>query len=729
MKLRKILTFSLLFVFAALVIARPVYAAGLSFTKGDTISSQEIIEGINWEKFKATSVTDEGETGTQVVNMATIAPGAAKIISWAIPDGDHIKPSTLLAAAADFEATYPDYQVVAAINNDYFGTENNTFQMYNASVIDGVVFRDHSRSSNMYGIAIDEQNNYKLTPVGGQIEVSQNYYLDIYDATNTYVLDTYEIAAVNAAPEEGQTTLIYKNVFTADGYEIIALNTSCDSKILNTMYIEGRHSETIAASTTETVGIATTNVEIVNAIESGRKVRVYKTTAGEWAQYDSVIGCPAQTMRDGTILSPEEISDYGYDHVTLRHPRTSIGFKEDGTMVLMVIDGRQQTDGMYGVSERENALALKQEGCVNSFNFDGGGSSTFAVLIDGKLTVTNSPSDAGGLRNDASHLLVVVPRVKAEYNVEQELTAEGNVKVSGSVDIQPQNGFEYSKAVVLVDGISTGLSPENFELELLPGKEYHLGLAITYHNGVTNTTKGMCYEALNTIGETKELGIPSEPVVSFEKTSIGFVVNIDFEESLESVTKVVLSFDGKSPVVKKTTTGFQVTVASKVEKEYNFSLSYTYRSEICESVTEQIDNIMYTYGSKPVHEHVECSECGLCTSSDCDGTDAEKCQGHEKPAHEHVECPECGLCTSSDCDGTDVDKCQGHEVEEHEHVECPTCGLCISKDCDGIDTDKCPGHKTNGGNTGGGMNCNFGAYVLSMVASLGLVLLVFKKRR
>ena len=35
----------------------------------------------------------------------------------------------------------------------------------------------------------------------------------------------------------------------------------------------------------------------------------------------------------------------------------------------------------------------------------------------------------------------------------------------------------------------------------------------------------------------------------------------------------------------------------------------------------------------------------------------------ELPKHEHTACPECGKCTAADCDGAEADKCQGHEVE------------------------------------------------------------------
>ena len=71
----------------------------------------------------------------------------------------------------------------------------------------------------------------------------------------------------------------------------------------------------------------------------------------------------------------------------------------------------------------------------------------------------------------------------------------------------------------------------------------------------------------------------------------------------------------------------------------------------------------------PTHEHTACPECGKCTAADCDGTDADKCQGHEvEPEHEHTACPECGKCTAEDCDGAEEEKCQGHEPETEQPV-------------------------------------------------------------
>ena len=60
------------------------------------------------------------------------------------------------------------------------------------------------------------------------------------------------------------------------------------------------------------------------------------------------------------------------------------------------------------------------------------------------------------------------------------------------------------------------------------------------------------------------------------------------------------------------------------------------------------------------HSHTQCTECSKCISEDCNGTENEKCQGHQ-PVHTHTECQECGKCIAEDCDGAEELKCSGHE--------------------------------------------------------------------
>lgn len=69
----------------------------------------------------------------------------------------------------------------------------------------------------------------------------------------------------------------------------------------------------------------------------------------------------------------------------IRHPRTIIGIKENKDVVLVVVDGRRPEQGSYGVNGLEMAAIMKNFGCVNAYNFDGGGSS--ALVIKEKINL------------------------------------------------------------------------------------------------------------------------------------------------------------------------------------------------------------------------------------------------------------------------------------------------------------------------------------------------------
>lgn len=79
-------------------------------------------------------------------------------------------------------------------------------------------------------------------------------------------------------------------------------------------------------------------------------------------------------------------------------PRTAVGVKADGTLIFYVIDGRQ-TGHSYGVKQATLAERLKELGCVDALNLDGGGSTSIAGVYPGQeaASVMNSPSE-GTLR-------------------------------------------------------------------------------------------------------------------------------------------------------------------------------------------------------------------------------------------------------------------------------------------------------------------------------------------
>ena len=78
--------------------------------------------------------------------------------------------------------------------------------------------------------------------------------------------------------------------------------------------------------------------------------------------------------------------------VTARHNRTAIGMKKDGTLVLIVVDGRFK-DKCEGLSLPELIQVMRWMGCTEAVNLDGGGSSTLYVNGYGSNGIVNYPSD------------------------------------------------------------------------------------------------------------------------------------------------------------------------------------------------------------------------------------------------------------------------------------------------------------------------------------------------
>ena len=90
-----------------------------------------------------------------------------------------------------------------------------------------------------------------------------------------------------------------------------------------------------------------------------------------------------------------------------RQPRTALGMKADGTLVVYAVDGRQ-TDYSIGLSQKDLADEMLKQGCVWAVNLDGGGSTAISVWAPGESgpAVHNLPSD-GKARSCATYLLLV----------------------------------------------------------------------------------------------------------------------------------------------------------------------------------------------------------------------------------------------------------------------------------------------------------------------------------
>jgi exopolysaccharide biosynthesis protein len=88
--------------------------------------------------------------------------------------------------------------------------------------------------------------------------------------------------------------------------------------------------------------------------------------------------------------------------VETRHPRTAVGVRADGRILLVTVDGRQPEHSV-GMTIAELAAILRELGAVEAINMDGGGSTT--MVAGGR--VVNHPSDLTGERPVGDALLVL----------------------------------------------------------------------------------------------------------------------------------------------------------------------------------------------------------------------------------------------------------------------------------------------------------------------------------
>lgn len=117
-------------------------------------------------------------------------------------------------------------------------------------------------------------------------------------------------------------------------------------------------------------------------------------------------GFPLLLQKGEPVL--DRVADLRPAFSAVRHPRTAIGLRSDGRVLLLTVDGRRPGYS-EGMTLAELTDLLRVLGATDAINLDGGGSTT--LVIRGE--VVNRPSDASGERPVANMLLVLGPQTGA----------------------------------------------------------------------------------------------------------------------------------------------------------------------------------------------------------------------------------------------------------------------------------------------------------------------------
>ena len=120
----------------------------------------------------------------------------------------------------------------------------------------------------------------------------------------------------------------------------------------------------------------------------GAPARLDPATSTPWEVEDALGGGPALVSNGEVNVATTEEVFFG-TAIPYTHPRTAAGIAADGSLLLLLVDGRQRLS--RGVRLEELAAIMVEIGAEEALNLDGGGSSS--LVVNGQLL--NNPAGRG----------------------------------------------------------------------------------------------------------------------------------------------------------------------------------------------------------------------------------------------------------------------------------------------------------------------------------------------
>ena len=413
-----------------------------------------------------------------------------KVVTYSGSNADKWKQMTTRQAAADWEKNNPGWIVVAGINGDFFENSGaTTYQPTNNFMQGGDMYRpEKSSASNRFNIGWNADGSV----IVGDPAVSKDIYLRVYNDEKTAIKDSIAISAVNKTPSATGITLLTKDAkdtYDLTGYKVYDCTYEiCRLSSGGQVFVKGTVGEVISKGAGSVPGddhfyLASKDGSLDSVITTGDYIKCEYVYEGNWSNVQNSIGYIDQVLANGVPQHRESTDAFA----NTSHPRTLIGFKEDGSTVFMVVEGRgKPIDYQVGVTHYESGQLLQAQGCVNGYNLDGGGSSTLIIRNNhGGFTVMNDPSD-GSERSDGNHCLVVMRDPGFIFGTSDSTYDQAKVEliVTNQDYYNTLSNIKVTLNGVTKDYVDGGVSFTNVEME----KEYEV--KITYDSpGTYDETK------------------------------------------------------------------------------------------------------------------------------------------------------------------------------------------------------------------------------------------------
>ncbi|MGF3054493.1 phosphodiester glycosidase family protein [Microbacterium sp. YY-03] len=304
------------------------------------------------------------------------------------------------------------------IGNDALTKPGTVTEFVNGSgAIAGVNgdFFDINNSSAPLGTAITRQSGLIKSPDSGR-NATAGFTADGLGAVVQVMLEgavttpngTLQLAGINRVGGDAASVIVYNSHWgTASRARSIPAGKSGTEVIIGT---DGRVARISASPGSDQLAdgeqaLVAQNGPVADALRAlsiGDAVSVDYQLNDEAA--DLVAGIGGHGGSDPIMLTDGVVASATSDLMSARHPRTGVGFSEDGrTAYFVVADGRQSQAA--GLTVPELGELMVDLGAWDAINLDGGGSSQMNARQPGDATasILNSPSD-GNERQDANGL-------------------------------------------------------------------------------------------------------------------------------------------------------------------------------------------------------------------------------------------------------------------------------------------------------------------------------------
>ena len=275
-----------------------------------------------------------------------------------------------------------------AINGGYF--KPNTGVPLGALMIDRKVLT--GEIFNRVGIAIFEENNntsFKMEKIDFDIRAyTKRDVINIDNINQPRMLSSYTLLYTQAwgqyspiAPKNGLNALIVGN-------KIVKISKEPIKFLSNSMVLSAPKNIILNLDCKDDIYI---DIKLQDELKNARHI----------------IGAGPYLVKNGEIFL--DINEEKFQAITGRNPRSAIGFKNDGTFIIVTIDGREKNS--IGMTLKELAKLMKEIGCEYAMNFDGGSSS--ALYVDGNIV--NSAHNKEGV--PVSNVLLVNEEIESQIKL------------------------------------------------------------------------------------------------------------------------------------------------------------------------------------------------------------------------------------------------------------------------------------------------------------------------